>query len=181
MDVQLITEAAVFAAEAHALQTRKALNEAYITHPLRVGAMAAKLGAHSFVIAAAYLHDVVEDTPMEMDDLSGFPPGTVRLVQLLTKPADTGDVYRDQVNKDLYYMNILKDEDAILLKILDRIDNLRDMTRTAKQSPSMGRWAARYLAKTLKEFVDLRRKCLNVTAVTWYDETMAGLAEVLAK
>jgi (p)ppGpp synthase/HD superfamily hydrolase len=181
MDIKLVADAAAFAAEAHALQTRKELNEAYITHPLRVGAMAAQLGAPDYVIAAAYLHDVLEDTPMEADDLTAFPSGTVRLVRLLTKTPDSGDPYTNHVAKDIYYMNIEKENYAILLKILDRIDNLRDMIRTAGRSPSMSRWASRYMAKTLKEFVNIRAKCTNKLAVQWYDETLAKLAGELAK
>jgi GTP pyrophosphokinase len=179
--VSLVAAAASFAAIAHGATFRKGLNEPYILHPLRVGEMAARLGASPELIAAAYLHDVVEDTDLELDDLSAFPDRVVKLVSLLTKAqpaANTKDA--EAVAKCKYYMLIEGDADAVFLKVLDRVDNVRDMVRTHSQNPTMRKWAEKYLAKTIREFRTMSFSA-PFEARELYNEALAQLSEALAK
>lgn len=60
--MSIIHDAKIFAIEAHGDQKRKYTNEPYINHPMAVAALITAVGAPSKVIAAALLHDVVEDT-----------------------------------------------------------------------------------------------------------------------
>ena len=83
----LLERALRTAAEAHRGQTRKASGLPYITHPVAVAMI---LLQHGFddeqTLAAALLHDVVEDTPLTADDLAArFPPPVVEFVAYLTE------------------------------------------------------------------------------------------------
>lgn len=65
----LIDKAKIFAEVAHAGQTRKYSNDPYITHPIRVSKIVAHNQGSDEMIAAALLHDVVEDTPVTHDEI----------------------------------------------------------------------------------------------------------------
>ncbi len=154
-DTELILDAAAYAADAHAGILRKELNEPYINHPIRCAKLAASYGYDARFIAGLFLHDVVEDTKKTLDDLiaAGFPSYTITLVAALTKWWDgKTDLDQQEIFKSQYYGTICITDGGPDAKVIDRIDNLRDMMRTCHQSPNANRWAARYLAKTLKEF-----------------------------
>lgn len=153
----LVTASAVFAAEAHMHQVRKELNEPYINHPLRVGMLAAKLGQSPEFIAAAHLHDVVEDTNIQIEAIASlFPERTTDLVRAMTKFWQTGVMTSAavDVSKQAYYDNLIALPGGALLKVLDRIDNLHDFAKMARRAmPKSHKWGAKYLDKTRREFV----------------------------
>src|SRR5690625_4817194 len=62
-------QAKSFAEKAHKGQRRKNANIPYITHPIRVAERLESIHASDELICAAYLHDVVEDTPFEIEDI----------------------------------------------------------------------------------------------------------------
>ena len=102
----------------HEGQVRKFNNEPYINHPKRV--------ASNFVDpktkAAAYLHDVLEDTAATEEELREFfPDYVVDTVKILTKKS--GENYFD------FIMRVKNDSnlDAIMIKLADISDNLRDL------------------------------------------------------
>lgn len=80
--MNLILKAAAFARQAHADQRRKYNDRPYIQHPARVaGRVAAHPQVTEAMVAAAFLHDVVEDTPHTLDEVSAeFGPEVARLV-----------------------------------------------------------------------------------------------------
>jgi GTP pyrophosphokinase len=175
-DFELITAAAVFAAEAHAGQLRKELQEPYIIHPLRVGKMAAELGQSAEFIAAAYLHDVVEDTRVPMVTIKLlFPEETAALVVAMTKWWESGHSPEvAEANKSAYYAQILSTRNAPLLKILDRADNLHDFAKMARRAaPKSHKWAARYHEKTVEEFKPL---LLSLDNLSSWDGNVVTLA-----
>jgi len=65
----VLDRAIIFAAEAHAGQKRKGFNTPYIIHPVSVMGLAETMTADEEILAAAVLHDVVEDTEMTADDI----------------------------------------------------------------------------------------------------------------
>ena len=67
--MRLIDKAKIFAEVAHAGQTRKYSNDPYITHPIRVSEIISHNQGSDEMIAAALLHDVVEDTPVTHDEI----------------------------------------------------------------------------------------------------------------
>lgn len=181
MSNELVTRAAAYAAAAHAYQRRKGhLDEPYINHPLRVAHAASEAGLSDEAIAAALLHDVVEDTPRSQREIAAaFPPRTAELVRLLTKwwPDDAPPAVKAE-GQPAYYGAILRDAEAIALKLLDRADNLTDMRRMLPRNRD---WAARYLRKTRHEIDPLRDACSNVLACERYDAAKAELDAALQR
>ncbi|NJW54729.1 HD domain-containing protein, partial [Salinimicrobium oceani] len=78
-------EALRFATEAHGEQQRKFTNELYIEHPKRVAEIVKTVPHTPEMICAAYLHDVVEDTPVEIEEIKEkFGAKVAQLVGELT-------------------------------------------------------------------------------------------------
>lgn len=105
---------------AHGKQPRRGTQEPYVKHPIRVAEAIKRLGVPVDVVAAAYLHDTIEDTPLTYADLQaeGFSKITISLVELLTKrPDDTNATYIQRLIDS-------KNRWAILIKIYDINDNL---------------------------------------------------------
>jgi (p)ppGpp synthase/HD superfamily hydrolase len=179
-DIYLITSAAAFAAEAHKNQVRKELNEPYIIHPARVAKMAAQLKLPAQYIAAAYLHDVLEDTNTPKETLQTLFPGrTYELTFALTKWWEDGHPSQVQIaNKQAYYTEIIR-VGAVTLKILDRVDNLYDFAKMARMSPSNHAWAGRYLTKTQSEFQRLLDACPSGQAIKWFNTAMDTLSDAV--
>jgi (p)ppGpp synthase/HD superfamily hydrolase len=134
----LIGQAFEFAVHAHLGEFRKATADPFIIHPVRV-AMRTWPYLDELGVAAALLHDTVE---MHGSDLSDFPERVREMVDTLTcrnegKP--------DAESKEDHIRRICEafDDDAILIKFADRIDNLKD------GSKAFGRgWLTRYLSHT---------------------------------
>lgn len=129
--IRLILKAARFAADKHRLQTRKDVGSTpYINHPLTVAGVLAEEGGVTDprVLAAAILHDTVEDTatlPAELD--AEFGPEVAAIVAEVTddKALDK------QVRKQLQVEKAAgKSPSAKLVKLADKISNLRDIAAT---------------------------------------------------
>ena len=128
-DMARIREAFEFARQAHAGQTRKS-GEPYIIHPIAVACIVAKeleLGTNPVI--AAFLHDVVEDTPFTIDDiLKRFGKDVAFLVGTLTKK--TKEQYEMSKQVDNYKQmldTIHYDIRALLIKLADRLHNMRTL------------------------------------------------------
>jgi len=126
----LAQTALVFATAAHAAvgQMRKYTDDPYIVHPIRVATTVAKFGGTDEMIAAAYLHDVVEDTGVSIDDIQDmFGPVVARIVDGLTDvsvPEDGNRAVRKAMDRqhsaDATY-------EAQFVKCADIIDNAHDI------------------------------------------------------
>ena len=78
-------EALEFARKAHGLQKRKYTEELYIEHPKRVAKIVESVPHSSEMVAAAYLHDVVEDTDVSIEEIQEkFGDKVAKLVEELT-------------------------------------------------------------------------------------------------
>lgn len=95
---ELVTRAMCIAFDAH-LGVYRADRTPYVDHPRRVAGMLADVGHRPDVVAAALLHDVVEDSCWTLDDLAdeGFPSAVVDAVDSVTKRAD--ETYFDAVTR----------------------------------------------------------------------------------
>jgi GTP pyrophosphokinase len=173
-ELELVTKAAAYAGEAHAKQMRKTGDEPYINHPLRVAHMATRAGLSAEAIAAALLHDVVEDTERTLADIEAeFPPRVAALVHLLTQwwPDDApADVKAE--GKPRYYGAILKEPEAIDIKLLDRADNLWSMVRML---PSYRGWAERYARRSEEEIGPLLTASRNDDARAAFKDALRAL------
>ena len=174
MELELVTRAAVFAGEAHRLQMRKEGSEPYINHPLRVANACVRAGLSAEAVAAALLHDVVEDTAVTQDEVdAAFGPEIGRLVAVLTKAwPDDAPAEVKRVGKPPYYAGIAADPVATAIKLLDRADNLESMVRML---PARSDWALRYWRQTAQEVGPLAARCRNQVAVEAYDTGHARL------
>lgn len=130
-DKKLIRSAFDVAVDAHKDQRRKS-GEAYVFHPIAVAKIvASEIGLDATSIAAALLHDVVEDTEYTLADLEQLFGETVaRIVDGLTKisnmPYD-GDVSLQAENFRKMLLTLNEDIRVIIIKIADRLHNMQTM------------------------------------------------------
>jgi guanosine-3',5'-bis(diphosphate) 3'-pyrophosphohydrolase len=127
-DLLLILKAAEFAAHKHRDQRRKDERKSpYINHPISLATILVEEGSISdaTVIAAALLHDTIEDTETDVQEIEGqFGPEVAGIVQEVT---DTKWLQKD-ARKQLQISKASKSsEGARLVKIADKIANLRDI------------------------------------------------------
>lgn len=143
-DSQITEMAERIAHEAHHGQIDKA-GEPYVGHVRRVAATLAP--AEPVYVAAAWLHDVVEDTGVTLDSLSaqGFPPDVVEAVGLLTR--------REEVPDEVCYGRIAANPVALAVKIADILDN----TNPDRLGRLDQETRARLIGKYRKAFLSLNR------------------------
>jgi (p)ppGpp synthase/HD superfamily hydrolase len=122
----MIIHAAQFAREAHAGQKRKYDGRDYITHPARVAGMVALHPDSSATwVAAAYLHDVLEDTDTTVEQLRrSFSPEVVRIVVELTNTEEGNRATRKRLSNARLAGSSRATQ---IIKLLDREDNLTDL------------------------------------------------------
>lgn len=128
-DMHRIHAAFELAREAHAPQRRKS-GEPYILHPIAVADIAARelhLGANPVI--ACFLHDVVEDTHYTIDDIRDrFGDDVAFLVQVVTKkPTDNYELSKQLDNYRQLLDSMQYDIRAILVKLADRLHNMRTL------------------------------------------------------
>lgn len=134
-DKKIIRKAFDVAVDAHKDQRRKS-GEAYIFHPIAVAKIVARdIGLGATSIAAALMHDVVEDTDITVQDIEKmFNPKIAQLVEGLTKIAKVKtdqeiSVQAENFRKMLLTLN--DDVRVILIKIADRLHNMQTMESMA--------------------------------------------------
>lgn len=130
-DKKMIRRAFDIAVEAHSNQRRKS-GEAYIFHPIAVARIvAAEIGLDGVSIAAALLHDVVEDTEYTLMDIEQMFGETVaRIVDGLTKISSLkkdGDISLQAENFRKMLLTLSDDIRVIIIKIADRLHNMQTM------------------------------------------------------
>lgn len=130
-DKKLIRKAFDVAVDSHKEQRRKS-GEAYIFHPIAVAKIvASEIGLGATSIAAALLHDVVEDTPMTVQDIERlFNPKVAQLVEGLTKISMVQKDLNASIQAENFRKMILTLNDdvrVILIKLADRLHNMQTM------------------------------------------------------
>ncbi|MCI8622209.1 MAG: bifunctional (p)ppGpp synthetase/guanosine-3',5'-bis(diphosphate) 3'-pyrophosphohydrolase [Provencibacterium sp.] len=136
-DLDMIGEAYRVAELAHGEQKR-ASGEPYIIHPLNVAQIVVSLGMDSESVEAALLHDVVEDTDLTQEDISRqFGQPVADMVDGVTKlrkiPFSSREEQQaENVRKMLLAM--AKDVRVIIIKLADRLHNLRTLDYVKEQS-----------------------------------------------
>lgn len=134
--MQILNKAIIFAVNAHSGTVRKGTDIPYITHPLESCSIAASITNDKEIIAAAVLHDVVEDTSCTKEDLvNEFGERVAYLVMSDTEnkmrdiPAEKSWRLRKQATLD-FLENATKAEQIICLS--DKLSNLRAIHRDYK-------------------------------------------------
>jgi GTP pyrophosphokinase len=166
-DVALIERAYSAAEKAHSGQKRKS-GEPYITHPVAVAQILADLGIGPKTIAAALLHDTVEDTDYTLDQLrADFGDEIAMLVDGVTKldKLKYGDsAQAETVRKMVVAMS--KDIRVLVVKLADRLHNARTWGFVPEES------ARRKAQETLEIYAPLAHR-LGIQTIKWELEDLS--------
>ena len=129
-DMALINRAVEYANEKHKVQKRKD-GSPYIIHPLAVAQIVAEMGLDCDAILGALLHDCIEDTDASHEDIEKiFGPTVAELVEGVTKLTRANFSSSEQAqmeNLRKMFMAMSKDIRVVLIKIADRLHNMRTM------------------------------------------------------
>ncbi|MBQ3215714.1 MAG: bifunctional (p)ppGpp synthetase/guanosine-3',5'-bis(diphosphate) 3'-pyrophosphohydrolase [Oscillospiraceae bacterium] len=129
-DIELIDRAVDYARRKHINQIRKD-GSPYIIHPLAVAEIVTEMGLDTDAILGAVLHDCIEDTDASHDEIARlFGPTVAELVEGVTKltRADFSSTEEAQMeNLRKMFMAMSKDIRVVLIKIADRLHNMRTM------------------------------------------------------
>jgi GTP diphosphokinase / guanosine-3',5'-bis(diphosphate) 3'-diphosphatase len=136
VDRELITRAFLFSAHAHEGQQRRS-GEDFVLHPWGAAKICAQLRLDDETIAAALLHDVVEDTGAEIDDVRAeFGEEIAQLVEGVTKLTGIRFQSREHAEAENYRKMIVAmahDVRVILVKLADRLHNMRTIEYWGRQ------------------------------------------------
>jgi GTP diphosphokinase / guanosine-3',5'-bis(diphosphate) 3'-diphosphatase len=169
VDRDLLRRAFEVAERAHEGQTRRS-GEAFIHHPLGVARICAELHLDEQTIAAALLHDVVEDTGAELDEIRAeFGAEIAQLVDGVTKLTRITFQSREQAEAENYRKMIVamaQDVRVILIKLADRLHNMRAIEYQTKQKQ------AQKARETLEVYAPLAHR-LGIHALKWELEDLA--------
>ena len=129
-DMALIDRAVDYANQKHKLQKRKD-GSPYIIHPLAVAQIVAEMGLDCDAILGALLHDCIEDTDASHEDIEKiFGPTVAELVEGVTKLTRANFSSSEQAqmeNLRKMFIAMSKDIRVVLIKIADRLHNMRTM------------------------------------------------------
>ncbi|MBW3536939.1 MAG: bifunctional (p)ppGpp synthetase/guanosine-3',5'-bis(diphosphate) 3'-pyrophosphohydrolase [Actinobacteria bacterium] len=168
-DTDLITRAYRVAAKAHEGQHRHS-GEDYIEHPLAVATIVAGLGLDEAAIAAALLHDAVEDTDVSLEDvvrdfgeaIGALVDGVTKLDRITFESKEAAQAA--SMRKMLVAM--AKDWRVLIVKLADRLHNMRTLA-------VMPRWKQERIAtETLEVYAPLAHR-LGMQEVKWHLEDLA--------
>src|SRR6187399_2660502 len=169
VDRDLLRRAFAFAAKAHEGQQRRS-GEDFINHPWGAAKICADLHLDEQTIAAALLHDVVEDTETELDDVRAeFGNEIAQLVEGVTKLTRITFQSREQAEAENYRKMIVamaQDVRVILIKLADRLHNMRTIEYLGKQKQ------AQKARETLEVYAPLAHR-LGIHALKWELEDLA--------
>ena len=137
VDEDLLNRAYVFSMQAHGGQTRQS-GDPYFTHPLAVAAILTELRADPAAIAAALLHDTVEDTDATIEGVRDlFGEEIARLVGGVTKLTRfelQSEATKQAENFRKLVMAMADDVRVLLIKLADRLHNMRTLHYVPKEA-----------------------------------------------
>lgn len=167
---ELLYQAIIFAAEMHKGTNRKGTNIPYIVHPMEAAAAAAGMTDDVEVIAAAILHDTIEDTPADVGQIRArFGDRVAALVNAESEnkrrdrpEAETWELRKQETLEHLF---ACRDRDVLIIALSDKLSNLRSLHRDCmhlgshlwdrfnQKDPSMQKW---YYESAGKAFAPLK-------------------------
>ncbi|WP_028046300.1 bifunctional (p)ppGpp synthetase/guanosine-3',5'-bis(diphosphate) 3'-pyrophosphohydrolase [Cellulomonas sp. URHE0023] len=166
-DLSVVEQAYVVAEKAHRGQLRKS-GDPYITHPVAVATILAELGMTPSTLAAALMHDTVEDTDYSLDQLRReFGPEIAMLVDGVTKldKVTYGDAAQaETVRKMVVAMS--RDIRVLVIKLADRLHNARTWKFVAAAS------AEKKARETLEIYAPLAHR-LGMNTIKWELEDLS--------
>src|SRR6267378_248395 len=169
IDRERVQEAFVFACEHHAAQRRKS-GEDFIVHPVGVARICAGMRLDTETLCAALLHDTVEDTSASIEEvrerfgeeISGVVDGVTKLTGITFQSRDEAQAnnYRKMM------VAMATDVRVILIKLADRLHNMRTIEAMSKQKQM------EKARETLEIYAPLAHR-LGIHAIKWELEDLA--------
>ena len=169
LDVDLIRRAFDFACDQHVGQLRKS-GEDFIHHPWSTAQVCAGMKLDSSTIAAALMHDVIEDTDADLERLRElFGDEVALLVEGVTKLSKINFASREQAQAENYrkmVMAMAQDVRVVLIKLADRLHNMRTIDALPKQKQT------NKARETLEIYAPLAHR-LGIHSIKWELEDRA--------
>jgi (p)ppGpp synthase/HD superfamily hydrolase len=124
----MIFDAIEFAAAAHRGQYRKGTLIPYLVHPLSAARTVIAAGYPEHVVAAAILHDIVEDTGHSVDDIRArFGSRVARLVDACSEPNHHDASWEERKQHTVDTLAATTDQEVLVVAIADKLDNIRSI------------------------------------------------------
>ena len=166
---RLIADAFNFAYQLHQGQYRKS-GEPYIIHPVAVASMLRDLGGSADMIAAGFLHDVVEDTDVTIEEIQErFGSEVRRLVEGVTKLSKINFKNKTESQAENFrrmFLAMAQDIRVIVVKLADRLHNMRTLDHVSERS------RLRSAQETRDIFAPLANR-LGIWRIKWELEDLA--------
>lgn len=167
----LLDKAIIFATKAHSGAKRKGTNVPYIVHPIEAAAIVSAMTDDQEVIAAAVLHDVLEDTDATEDDL--YARFGTRITELVMNESEdkrknlpAALTWKTRKQETISFLETEASREAKMLALADKLANLRAIHRDQciigdkiwerfnEKDKNMHAWMYRSIAKALEELKD---------------------------
>lgn len=170
-NTEFITKAISFAAKAHEQKNRKGTTVPYITHPVEAMGIVSSLTSDPEVIAAAVLHDVIEDSPVTAAELQEFFGSRVADLVCSESEDKMNDIpaeasWKTRKEATIVHLAACTDSDVKLIALGDKLSNLRCIERDLAEigpafwnrfnqnDPLLHKWYYSSILSALGEFED---------------------------
>jgi (p)ppGpp synthase/HD superfamily hydrolase len=171
-DSDLATTALRFARRVHLGQHRKQTHEQFVEHPIAVANLLSDAGLNGSIVAAAYLHDVVEKTEVEPAEIrQRFGSAVAGVVDALSEDASLED-YAER-KRALRRRVADSSREAVLIYAADRVANMRDWRKVApEERDEIGRRLGTMFQVRLNLWTE------DLEELSEYDPDLPFLAEI---